>query len=261
LFGVSVNQFDDILEKVIPIWEQKVVNSYKCPGRHHKLELCDMVLMLLLYYRTYTTQLFIGFLFNLDDSRVCRLIKKLEPILASVIHLEKNKKLSQAEVESLIIDATEQPIERPKKAQGSYYSGKKKLHTFKNEIRITHKGRIIHVSKSRPGSIHDFTLYKEGPPVLSKTRVYVDSGYQGLDKLHQQTELPYKKTKTSGLNAEEKEYNTALSRYRVIVENIIKDLKIFKILFDRFRNKRKRHNLKFNIIAGIVNMKNGFAAN
>jgi hypothetical protein len=259
LFGVSVDQFEEILEKVTPVWEQKVIKNYKRPGRHHKLELCDRVLMLLLYYRTYTTQIFIGFLFNLDDSRVCRLIRVLEPILASVIHLEKSKKLSQEEVESLMIDATEQPIERPKKGQKSYYSGKKKRHTLKNEIRITPKGRIVHVSKSRAGSSHDFTLYKEGPPVPKETRLYVDSGYQGLDKLHAQTELPYKKTKTTELDAEEKEYNRALSRYRVVVEHIIGDLKTFRILSDRFRNKRKRHNLKFNIIAGIVNMKNGFA--
>jgi hypothetical protein len=57
---------------------------------------------------------------------------------------------------------------------------------------------------------------KEGPPIQKETRVYADSGYQELDKLHPQTELPYKKTKTRNLDAEEKEYNRALSRYRVL---------------------------------------------
>jgi len=58
----------------------------------------------------------------------------------------------------------------------------------------------------------------------------------------------------------EKEYNTALSRIRVKIENIIGDLKTFRILSDRYRNKRKRYGVKFNIIAGIVNLKNGFAS-
>lgn len=98
------------------------------------------------------------------------------------------------------------------------------------------------------------------PPVPKETGVYADSGYKGLDKLHTQTELPYKKKKTKELDAEEKEYNGALSRYRVIVEHIIGDLKTFRILSERFRNKRKRHNLNFNIIGGIVNMKNGFVS-
>ena len=62
------------------------------------------------------------------------------------------------------------------------------------------------------------------------------------------------------MNEEQKAYNKALSRVRVKVENILGDIKTFKIMSDRYRNKRLRYNLKFNIIAGIVNLKNGFAA-
>ena len=260
LFGVSVSQFDEILLKIEPQWEKQVINLYKRPGRDYKLELADMLLMLMLYYRSYITQMFIGFLFGIDDSRVCRIIQKLEPILAKEMALTKTKHLSKEDLESLIIDATEQPIERPQKNQKKYYSGKKKRHTIKTEIRITRKGRIVHVSRSRRGAMHDFALHKEEPPIPPESRAFVDSGYQGLDKLHQATELPYKATKTKQLDKEEKEYNHALSRFRVIVENVIGDIKTFKILSDRYRNKRKRYGIKFNIIAGIVNLKNGFAA-
>jgi hypothetical protein len=258
LFGVSVSQFDEILLKIEPQWEKQVINLYKRPGRDYKLELADMLLMLMLYYRSYITQMFIAFLFGIDDSRVCRIIQKLEPILAKEMALTKTKHLSKEEVESLIIDATEQPIERPQKNQKKYYSGKKKRHTIKTEIRITRKGRIVHVSRSRRGAMHDFALHKEEPPIPPESRAFVDSGYQGLDKLHQATELPYKATKTKQLDKEEKEYNHALSRFRVIVENVIGDIKIFKILSDRYRNKRKRYGIKFHIISGIVNLKNGF---
>jgi hypothetical protein len=258
LFGVSVSQFDEILLKIEPQWEKQVINLYKRPGRDYKLELADMLLMLMLYYRSYITQMFIGFLFGIDDSRVCRIIQKLEPILAKEMALTKTKHLSKEEVESLIIDATEQPIERPQKNQKKYYSGKKKRHTIKTEIRITRKGRIVHVSRSRRGAMHDFALHKEEPPIPPESRAFVDSGYQGLDKLHQATELPYKATKTKQLDKEEKEYNHALSRFRVIVENVIGDIKTFKILSDRYRNKRKRYGIKFHIISGIVNLKNGF---
>ncbi|MBL8676681.1 MAG: hypothetical protein JNJ47_04570 [Alphaproteobacteria bacterium] len=58
---------------------------------------------------------------------------------------------------------------------------------------------------------------------------------------------------------EDKAYNRALSRIRVKVENVLRQIKIFRILSDRYRNKNKRYNLKFNIIAGIVNFKNGFS--
>jgi hypothetical protein len=218
-----------------------------------------MILIVLLYYRKYITQEFLGYLFDLDKSRICRIIQTLEPILATVMSINKEKKLSQEESESLIIDATEQPIERPVKNQKPYYSGKKKRHTMKTEVRVTLKGRIVYVSKPKPGSVHDFSIYKQGPPLSPTTRAFVDSGFQGLDKLHQDVDLPYKSSKNKPLNLEEKEYNTALSRIRVTVENILGDIKTFKILSDRYRNKRKRYNVKFNIIAGIVNIKNGFA--
>jgi hypothetical protein len=260
LFGISISQFEEIFLKIEPQWQKHVINTYKRPGRDYKLELADMLLVLLLYYRSYITQVFVGYLFGIDDSRVCRIIQKLEPILAREMALVKTKHLSQEEVETLIIDATEQPIERPSKNQKRYYSGKKKRHTLKTEIRITRKGRIVHVSKPRQGSMHDFALHKQEPPIPTNSRAFVDSGYQGLDKMHQATELPYKATKTKALDREEKEYNHALSRYRVIVENVIGDIKTFKILSDRYRNKRKRYGIKFNIIAGIVNLKNGFAA-
>ncbi|HEV2600786.1 MAG TPA: transposase family protein, partial [Candidatus Babeliales bacterium] len=120
------------------------------------------------------------------------------------------------------------------------------------------KGRIVHVSKPKQGSVHDFELHKTEPPIPKNTRAFVNSGYQGLDKLHHEIELPYKATKTKPLDAEEKEYNKALSRIRVKVENIIRDIKTFRILSDRYHNKRKWYNVKFNIIAGIVNLKNDF---
>jgi DDE superfamily endonuclease len=259
LFGVSVSQFEEILKKVEPAWKSKIIGRYKRPGRNYKLEVSDMLLMLLLYYRSYITQEFVGFLFGIDDSRVCRIIQKLEPLLAKIMAISKDRKLSKEEIENLIIDATEQPIERPKKGQKPYYSGKKKRHTLKTEIRVNLKGRIVHVSKSRPGSVHDFTLYKQEPPIPPDSRGFVDSGYQGFHHLHEDVDFPYKATKNRPLDKEEKEYNQGLSRVRVVVENVLGDIKVFRILSDRYRNKRKRYNVKFQIIAGIVNFKNGFA--
>jgi IS5 family transposase len=259
LFGISPVQFEKIMTKLHPLWKKRVIARYKRPGRDFKRSLEDMVLMLLLYYRCYITHEFIGFLFNIDPSRVCRLIKRLEPLLATIMAIPKVKVLSQQEAESLILDVTEQPIERPKKGQKAYYSGKKKRHTIKTEVRITANKRIVHVSKCRPGSVHDFNLHKTEPPVPDGTTAYADSGYQGLDKLHPNSEIPYKSSKNNPLNEEQKEYNAGLSSFRVRGEHVFASMKTFRILSDRYRNKRKRYHVKVNIIAGIVNMKNGFA--
>lgn len=78
--------------------------------------------------------------------------------------------------------------------------------------------------------------------------------------MHKNADFPYKASKNTPLHGEKKEYNTTLSKLRVKVEHIIGDLKTFKILTDRYRNKPKRYGIKFNIIADIVNLKNGFSA-
>jgi len=45
-----------------------------------------------------------------------------------------------------------------------------------------------------------------------------------------------------------------LSRKRILIENIIRRLMIFRILSERYRNRRKRFGLRFNLIAAICNM-------
>lgn len=59
-----------------------------------------------------------------------------------------------------MIDATEQPIERPKKRQTPYYSGKKKRHVLKTERQVNPQGGIVHLSKSYQGSTHDLRVFK-----------------------------------------------------------------------------------------------------
>ena len=81
----------------------------------------------------------------------------------------------------------------------------------------------------------------------------VDSGYQGLQKTHANTRSPKKRTKNASLTKQEKKENRALSSERILNENVIGMLKRFKIIADRYRNRRKRFALRFNLIAGIYN--------
>jgi hypothetical protein len=72
-------------------------------------------------------------------------------------------------------------------------------------------------------------------------------------KLHQNSALPKKKTKKNPLTKEDKKKNRELSSERVLNENVIGMIKRFKIVSDRYRNRRKRFGLRFNLIAGIYN--------
>jgi len=55
------------------------------------------------------------------------------------------------------------------------------------------------------------------------------------------------------LSKEDKKANSQLASGRVANENVIAMVKRFKILSDRYRNRRKRFGLRFNLIAGLYN--------
>lgn len=104
------------------------------------------------------------------------------------------------------------------------------------------------------GKRHDFRLFKESKtPIHPTLTILTDSGYIGLQKIHAKTQMPKKKSKKKPLSQEDKQMNVKLSRERVINENVIGLLKRFKIIAERYRNRRKRFCLRFNLIAGIYN--------
>jgi hypothetical protein len=81
-----------------------------------------------------------------------------------------------------------------------------------------------------------------------------DSGYTGIKKLQANTRLPKKSSKKKPLTGEEKKQNHEISSERAVNENVIGSLKRFKIISNRYRNRRKRFGLRFNLIAGIHNL-------
>ena len=262
LTGVEVAVFDQMLERLEAPWRRMQGRKLK-PGRPFETGLLeDHLLILLIYYRCYVTQEFIGFFYGVDRSVICRAIQRLEMIAKPALGVKREPRLSKQEAEALIIDCTEQPIQRPgdDKTQKAHYSGKKKRHTLKTELIVTEKGRIASVSPSCPGGRHDITVRRDGPRLPKGARVYGDSAYQGYDKEHEGIDHPYKKPKGGELTTEEKEYNTGLSRFRVRVEHKIGQVKRFRIVSDRFRNPRRTHHTKTSIIAGLVNMESGFEA-
>lgn len=105
------------------------------------------------------------------------------------------------------------------------------------------------------GSVHDFTLFKQSQtPIAAETACLADRGFQGLDKLHANSQTPTKASKHHPLTAEEKGANRQLSRRRIVAEHIIRRLKVFRILSERYRNRRRRFALRFNLIAAIHNL-------
>ena len=81
-----------------------------------------------------------------------------------------------------------------------------------------------------------------------------DTGYQGIQEFHSNSEIPKKKSKKNLLTKEDKKQNHRISSTRITIENIIREIKIFRIIAEKYRNRRKRFALRFNLIAAIYNL-------
>ena len=110
--GVSRAMF----EKMLVV----VKNGLRDFGRTPKLNRADQLLMTLMYWREYRTEFHIGLTYGVSEATVCRTIKKIEDVLmkSGEFRLPGRKalQLSDTLIEVVLIDATEQPIERPKKS-------------------------------------------------------------------------------------------------------------------------------------------------
>ena len=105
------------------------------------------------------------------------------------------------------------------------------------------------------GSIHDFRLFKENYAGMAPdVMCLADTGYLGINKIHANSQIPTKKSKLHPLSPEQKAANRKLASQRIFCEHIIGRLKVFHILSDRYRNRRKRFGLRFNLIAAIYNL-------
>jgi hypothetical protein len=105
------------------------------------------------------------------------------------------------------------------------------------------------------GSTHDFRIFKENyTDMAASILCLADTGYLGINKLHKNSQIPAKKSKLHPLTPEQKAANRELARQRIFCEHIIGRLKVFRILSERYRNRRKRFKLRFNLIAAIYNL-------
>ena len=240
-------------------------------GRHFKLDVKNRFLMLLVYYRLYITYTLAGFLFDLDQSSVCRDIQKIEPLVRKCVPIpQKMHKIAKRlrtpeEVEQhfpgfiAFVDCSEQQIPRPKNKERRkmYYSGKKKRHTIKNQLMVNNPGLIIHKLNHKKGKRHDYNIYKKNHPTTPRQVVNVfDLGYLGVEKDFpgQISSLPNRKKRSQkDLSQEEKEHNQYDSRKRIVIEHIICRMKKYRIMSDIFRNKLRKYNRISDIVSGLVN--------
>jgi hypothetical protein len=271
LTGITPRVFDKLLADMTPRYEQADARRRDRPGRRrrpgagrkHALPLADRLLMLLMYYRTYTTHAFLGFLFGVDDSAVGRNVNPLQPLLAGIFRIpERRIRLDPEEMRDLFFDATERPARRPAQGQRAYYSGKKRRHTIKNQVVVARRTkppgpgkkpqrlRIAAVSESFPGSVHDKKVYDRTRAVApADVRRTGDTAYLGTP-----LETPARKPRGGELTAGQREKNRVVSRRRIVAEHGVGKMKIWRIAAERYRNPVRCHTLIMKNVAGLHNL-------
>ena len=121
LTGVKHETFEKMLAVI-----QKELSNF---GRPPKLDRADQLLMTLMYWREYRTQFHIAGSYGISEATVCRTIKKIEDTLmrSGEFRLPGKKVLQPSDtlIEIVLIDASEQPIERPKKSKNDTTAAKR----------------------------------------------------------------------------------------------------------------------------------------
>ena len=279
--GISKTQFKKLLKKFTPKYTQ--IREYMAysftrvrepgGGRHPKVfnKPSKLLFFILFYIRLYPTFRLAQLLFELDPKQLVfwtRIgLMALEITVKKLIPLpvQQTKTLVDVfgvipELKEHILDATEQPINRPKYNQEEYYSGKKKRHTIKRQVICTPDKRLTSISTAVSGKVHDKTLAEESlylahaPP---NSKGLADSGYQGLEPLSPGTRIikPNKKPRKRVLTQSKKDQNRQISSVRVRVEHVIGHLKYCRIFSDKIRYRKNIHNRISNIVGGLYNFK------
>lgn len=142
-FGVHRATFKHLVKALKPFWR-----ATPKAGAKPKLALAERILVCLEYWREYRTYFHIGSSWGVSESTVCRSVQWVEDQLmhCGQFRLAGKKQLVRGfgKPQVVVMDVTETPIERPKRRQRQFYSGKKKRHTLKCQIVIEQgSGRII----------------------------------------------------------------------------------------------------------------------
>ena len=260
------------------------------PGNRCKLRFRHALLMSLIRKKDNPTQGTLQAVFGVDQTSVCRYLKVMDRILASVLPTAKNvsKEIAACETKEefkrmvpgpgggdVTADGTHCPVQRPseKTIRRMIYSGKKKRFTYNTNVCTNADGVVIGISRSSVGSTGDITLLREDPmpfgkwaesmrdgstPEEDRIRIWVDRGYQGTGKDLPGATLmiPHKRSKNHRiLTAEQKEHNHLVNSTRVRVEHSIGRLKRYARLADPYDGTISQFNHEFNVITGLVNLR------
>ena len=286
--GIPLEVFNTIAHDLEPVWQEAEQKRLSRPDRKRAIggggtytlkDFKDKLLVALFYYRLYLTYEVLQEFFGVHYANLNRLVNRMEPLLAKRIKPRMPKGLKKRigsweefcevypDLVDIVIDATGQRLQKPKgeRTQKKYYSGKHKAHMMKTQIAISRTKRILSVSDSVPGALHDYPLLQKSgflSHLHHQINTHVDLGYLGADTdfPDHRWVMPKRKPRMKELSGRDLKQNHQKASFRIIVEHVFAALKKFQILSQIYRNRRPTYHYKFQIVAGLYNLRLGCAA-
>ena len=280
LTGITLAVFDQLLQQLLPAFAAQRRRRLDRPNRQRAfgggddfdLEPGDQFLLTVFWLRHYPTQEVLGYLFGVSDSTAKRAIDRCLPLLEAAGQdtmrmpdpgRGRRKGLSTLLKDTpdvaVIIDTFEQPVQRPKRRQKRFYSGKKKRHTLKSQVAVDEEtGAIVDVADSVPGPTADIKVLKKSQ-LLKRLPKGVgglgDLAYVGIADLHPEGLGATGRRKPRGQprSLADRRYNKAFSRRRIVVEHGIGRLRRYQALTHTDRHFRQGHTARVRAVAGLVN--------
>lgn len=112
----------------------------------------------------------------------------------------------------------------------------------------------MHCQVELEGKKADITLFKQTKlDIHPKIKLKADLAYQGIEKIHINSQIPHKKPKKGELTENQKKENKKLRRKRVRVEHAIRLAKVWRIVKETYRNKLRKIKDVWLVVCGLVN--------
>ena len=115
------------------------------------------------------------------------------------------------------------------------------MHTRKSVVISDKNRQVLVLTKQKSGRRHDKRLADKEHLFTSLPQeidLNVDTGFQGVAKLHGRTYIPKKRRKGKPLTVDDKEMNKLISSYRVVVEHAIGGIKRYRCISEKLRNRK-----------------------
>ena len=129
------------------------------------------------------------------------------------------------------------------------YSGKHHTTGVNLQVACTLAGHLAWISKPSAGSVHDAKAIKESGflTTLNAHNHIGDKGYIGLGMI-----TPVKKPAHGELTDTDKRNNTTINRVRYLIERVIANLKIWRVLHTDYRRPYNTFETTIQAVTGLI---------